>query len=300
MEHFPWFPLFADDFIAGTVDLSPNEFTAYFRSLCFQWGKGGLPINDERRMLRITGLLPDEYSEVATLLMRKFPDGKNPKMEEIRSDQVHKRDVNTSNGKRGGRPRKNRNETETITESKPNPKPNQNPTPNRNHKLNESIQSQSQSQSQSKEERSKNPEPENILSASADRLHDPSQDLLENLKTVRASWGHPFSGAELSDVGSHGVLAAWAGVPASKWKSFRELLSEAKTPTKFRTERWGGMIPKRSTVLSDPATWIDRIDQWENRPGKKRDVPDYQKPKLNGEQANPDDLRKAVAESLTK
>lgn len=47
-------PLFCDDLIASTVDMTPACFGAYMRLLCYAWTRGGIPDN-EAACSRITG-----------------------------------------------------------------------------------------------------------------------------------------------------------------------------------------------------------------------------------------------------
>lgn len=47
-------PLFCDDLIASTVDMTPGCFGAYLRILCYAWTRGGVP-NDEEACSRIAG-----------------------------------------------------------------------------------------------------------------------------------------------------------------------------------------------------------------------------------------------------
>jgi uncharacterized protein YdaU (DUF1376 family) len=51
----PAFQFYADDFIAGTADMSAEEVGAFIRLLCHQWSKGSIPA-DEERSGRIAGL----------------------------------------------------------------------------------------------------------------------------------------------------------------------------------------------------------------------------------------------------
>lgn len=46
MKRTPWMPLYVDDLISSTADMSPDEFGAYVRLLCHCWSRGPLPIND--------------------------------------------------------------------------------------------------------------------------------------------------------------------------------------------------------------------------------------------------------------
>lgn len=47
-------PLFCDDLIASTVDMTPACFGAYLRILCYAWTRGGVP-NDDQACCRIAG-----------------------------------------------------------------------------------------------------------------------------------------------------------------------------------------------------------------------------------------------------
>lgn len=47
-------PLFCDDLIASTVDMTPTCFGGYLRILCYAWTRGGVP-NDEAACCRIAG-----------------------------------------------------------------------------------------------------------------------------------------------------------------------------------------------------------------------------------------------------
>lgn len=44
----PAFQFYADDFVAGTADMTAEEVGVYMRLLCYQWSKGGLPADDAR------------------------------------------------------------------------------------------------------------------------------------------------------------------------------------------------------------------------------------------------------------
>lgn len=54
MKRKPWMPLYCDDLIASTADMSPEEFGAYVRLLCHCWTRGPLPI-DDKVVCRIAG-----------------------------------------------------------------------------------------------------------------------------------------------------------------------------------------------------------------------------------------------------
>ena len=84
----PAFQFYADDFLAGTSDMSAEEVGGYIRLLCHQWTKGGIP-NDPERVARIAGLMG---SPCVGYVMAKFrlSDGhtlKNERLEKVREEQ---------------------------------------------------------------------------------------------------------------------------------------------------------------------------------------------------------------------
>ena len=84
----PAFQLYADDFIAGTSDMTAEEVGGFIRLLCHQWSHGGIPA-DQDRAARIAGLMG---SPCIGYVLAKFPlsDGhtlKNARLEKVREDQ---------------------------------------------------------------------------------------------------------------------------------------------------------------------------------------------------------------------
>ena len=84
----PAFQFYADDFLAGTSEMSAEEVGGYIRLLCHQWTKGGIP-NDPDRVARIAGLMG---SPCVGYVMAKFrlSDGhtlKNERLEKVREEQ---------------------------------------------------------------------------------------------------------------------------------------------------------------------------------------------------------------------
>lgn len=55
MKRTPWMPLYCDDLIGSTADMSAEEFGAYMRLLCHLWSRGPLPC-DETVICRIAGI----------------------------------------------------------------------------------------------------------------------------------------------------------------------------------------------------------------------------------------------------
>ena len=44
----PAFMFYADDFLAGTLEMSQEEVGQYIRLLCHQWNRGSIPVETER------------------------------------------------------------------------------------------------------------------------------------------------------------------------------------------------------------------------------------------------------------
>lgn len=102
----PAFQFYADDFLAGTADMSAEEVGGYIRLLCHQWSKGGIP-SDEERSARIAGLIG---SPSIRYVLAKFTlcDGdtlKNARLEQIRQEQAEYKLQQSSAGKNGAQKR---------------------------------------------------------------------------------------------------------------------------------------------------------------------------------------------------
>jgi hypothetical protein len=77
----PAFPLYADDFIGGTVDLSQEEVGAYIRLLCYQWNRGSIPV-DPAVQVRLAG------GCVSVAVLAKFSAGENGQLRNLRLESV--------------------------------------------------------------------------------------------------------------------------------------------------------------------------------------------------------------------
>lgn len=101
----PAFQLYADDFLSGTADMTPDEVGAYIRLLCHQWAKGGLP-NDMQRLCRMSGMAEPSLSYV----LSKFvvcADGqlRNERLERTREAAEQFRAERKASGKSGAEKR---------------------------------------------------------------------------------------------------------------------------------------------------------------------------------------------------
>lgn len=104
----PAFQFYADDFLAGTAEMTNEEVGAYIRLLCHQWSKGSIP-GDMDRISRMAGAMA-----VPSLgyVMSKFKVGedgayRNERLEAERMKQEQFRSIQAKNGKNGAEKRWN-------------------------------------------------------------------------------------------------------------------------------------------------------------------------------------------------
>ena len=122
----PAFQFYADDFLAGVADMTQAEVGAYILLLCAQWSRGAIPTDPERAALIAKG-------DVSAHVMAKFPDGMNPRMEQVRQKQADYRAKQADNGRKGMAKRwHNGAYNEPITSLQPkhnSPSPSPSPSP---------------------------------------------------------------------------------------------------------------------------------------------------------------------------
>lgn len=92
----PAFQFYPDDFVGGTLDLTPHEVGCYIRLLCHQWNRGSIPVEPER-LKNITG------GDVSAHVLAKFQkanDGqlKNSRLEIERQKQADFRERQRQKG----------------------------------------------------------------------------------------------------------------------------------------------------------------------------------------------------------
>lgn len=102
----PAFQFYADDFLAGTTDMTNDEVGAYIRLLCHQWSKGGLP-NDPERLSRMAGAMPVPSLGYVLAKFRLCDDGqlRNNRLESERQKQDAYRAEQSQKGKKGAEQR---------------------------------------------------------------------------------------------------------------------------------------------------------------------------------------------------
>lgn len=130
----PAFPLYVDDFIGGTVEMSPEEVGAYIRLLCYQWNRGSIPV-DHSVQVRLTG------GCVSVAVLEKFPVGqdgqlRNPRLESVRGERAaflesqSKKGALSAEKRRLEKERFNRGSTGTLTGVQPDHQPDGQPKVN--------------------------------------------------------------------------------------------------------------------------------------------------------------------------
>ena len=102
----PAFQFYADDFLAGTADMSAEEVGGYIRLLCHQWTKGGIP-NDEERAGRMAGLMGSPSIRYVLAKFSPCDDGmlRNARLEQVRQDQADYKAKQATSGKVGAQKR---------------------------------------------------------------------------------------------------------------------------------------------------------------------------------------------------
>lgn len=106
-DHEPVFPLFVDDLLSGTSDLSLAEMGAYCRLLFASWSKRGLP-DEPSRLARIANASTEEFDEIWDYIADKFSKNEaglliNERAERTRSEQEEFRRKKQEAGRKGGR-----------------------------------------------------------------------------------------------------------------------------------------------------------------------------------------------------
>lgn len=108
----PAFQFYADDFLAGTLDMSQEDVGSYIRLLCHQWSRGSIPVETEKQQ-RLAG------GSISVDVLLKFPvcdDGlrRNPRLEEERNKQIEYRQMQRQKGLKSAETRKQSNSGSTA------------------------------------------------------------------------------------------------------------------------------------------------------------------------------------------
>lgn len=139
-----WMPLYVNDYLGDTLDLTTEEHGVYLLLMMHYWKRGKLTDNLEK--LRAITRLPESKQELLEELLDEYfehEDGcyVNRRIEEEYQKAQSRKDSARANGRKGGRPRKDPVPPLPTPDKPPenNPEktdrfsvgiPNQNPTPN--------------------------------------------------------------------------------------------------------------------------------------------------------------------------
>src|SRR6187399_1091968 len=104
----PAFPLYASDFIMGTLAFTNEETGAYLRCLLYQWQCDGVPADDLRALSKIVSDSREKTKKIWRRIGTKFVrdrDGlyRNRRLEVERRNQLAFSGLQAEKGKKGGR-----------------------------------------------------------------------------------------------------------------------------------------------------------------------------------------------------
>jgi uncharacterized protein YdaU (DUF1376 family) len=128
MSRRPAFQFYPDNFLAGTNGMSRAAVGAYISMLCIAWGTGPIP-NTPRALWKAMGLGPDDppfdaiWPEVRPKWVMGPGGWTNPRLEQVRADQVRYLERQRVNGQHGGRPSGNPLKTHGFVLAKPRANP---------------------------------------------------------------------------------------------------------------------------------------------------------------------------------
>ena len=140
----PAFQVYADDFLAGTLEMSQEEVGQFIRLLCHQWNRGSIPVETEKQQ-RLTGGC---VSVDVLVKFRLCEDGllRNERLETVRSEKDRYLQQQSQKGRKSAELRKlaltgsqpdtqpESNSGSTVVEIRLQPKvnsPSPSPTPNK-------------------------------------------------------------------------------------------------------------------------------------------------------------------------
>ena len=115
----PAFQFYADDFLAGTLEMSQEEVGQFIRLLCHQWNRGSIPVETEKQQ-RLTGGC---VSVDVLVKFRLCEDGllRNERLETVRSEKNRYLQQQSQKGRKSAELRKL-----ALTASQPDTQPESN------------------------------------------------------------------------------------------------------------------------------------------------------------------------------
>lgn len=109
MADFPYFSLYAADFLVESATMPPACLGVYMRCLCFQWNHGSIP-NDRAKVARLASATRREIAQVWDTLVAHFAltetgDFVSPWLADQRAKVRGLSQKRAEAGRKGGRPR---------------------------------------------------------------------------------------------------------------------------------------------------------------------------------------------------
>lgn len=86
MKRVPWMPLYCDDMIGSTADMSCEELGAYFRLLCHIWVRGPIPL-DETVICRIASTKKSVWRRISNRFSPTTRDDGTPGLSQTRLER---------------------------------------------------------------------------------------------------------------------------------------------------------------------------------------------------------------------
>jgi uncharacterized protein YdaU (DUF1376 family) len=101
---YPYFPLYVQNWMIGTMKMTAEEKGGYLNLLIHQWDKGFIPAENSE-LEEISGVKSKKLLKILTKF-QKTENGtlQNRRLEEVRAEVAAKFTRNRSNGAKGGRP----------------------------------------------------------------------------------------------------------------------------------------------------------------------------------------------------
>lgn len=103
----PAFQFYPDDFMGGTADMTQSEVGAYILLLCRQWNSLSIPDDPDRLKLIAKGPVSDH-------VLAKFPEGRNPRLELVRTQREEWVQKCRNGGKQSAEVRQSKGSSTTL------------------------------------------------------------------------------------------------------------------------------------------------------------------------------------------
>jgi uncharacterized protein YdaU (DUF1376 family) len=110
MAKFCWMPLYTSDLVSSCVDMTPSQFGAYVRLLCYAWDNDGVP-NDATACGRIAGGIDSQDWKAIRRRLEVLDAGtdrerlSHARLEAEREKQAHLHDSRSEAGRRAAKKR---------------------------------------------------------------------------------------------------------------------------------------------------------------------------------------------------